>query len=153
MCSCASARWLWQHTIHLFPPQKDTKMVWIWTRFLHTWFEFSVFDLLEVFWCANCIHNSELNLFIGRVQVALVWNSRNENSPNSDKLNALAHVRLSNSLSWFCSYWTISWLTTKMCFFIHLQFLMRKSGSKRKVPLIHSVWANFQTSTSNVSGS
>ncbi|KAI3409022.1 uncharacterized protein J3R85_019902 [Psidium guajava] len=56
----------------------------------------------------------------GRVQVALVWNSRNENSPSSDKLNALA------------------------------RFLWRNSGSKRKVPLIHSVWANFQTSTSNV---
>ncbi|KAL3720401.1 hypothetical protein ACJRO7_005249 [Eucalyptus globulus] len=56
----------------------------------------------------------------GQVQVALVWNSRNENSPNSDKLNALAH------------------------------FLWRNGGSKCKVPFIHSVWANFQTSTSNV---
>ncbi|KAK3410336.1 hypothetical protein EUGRSUZ_J02331 [Eucalyptus grandis] len=56
----------------------------------------------------------------GQVQVALVWNSRNENSPNSDKLNALAH------------------------------FLWQNGGSKCKVPFIHSVWANFQTSTSNV---
>ena len=28
----------------------------------------------------------------GKVQVTLVWNSRNENSPSSDKLNALANV-------------------------------------------------------------
>ena len=30
----------------------------------------------------------------GKVQVTLVWNSRNENSPGSDKLNALVNVSL-----------------------------------------------------------
>ncbi|OWM73989.1 hypothetical protein CDL15_Pgr022260 [Punica granatum] len=56
----------------------------------------------------------------GRVQVSLVWNSRNEKSTNAEKLNELA------------------------------SFLWRNGGSKSKVPLIHSVWANFQTSTNNV---
>ncbi|PIN02010.1 23S rRNA (uracil(1939)-C(5))-methyltransferase [Handroanthus impetiginosus] len=56
----------------------------------------------------------------GKVQVALVWNSRNENSPSFEKLNALAK-----------------------CIWI-------KGGPKREVHLIHSVWANFQTSTNNI---
>ncbi|XP_022895366.1 uncharacterized protein LOC111409563 [Olea europaea var. sylvestris] len=56
----------------------------------------------------------------GKVQVALVWNSRNENSPSSEKLNDLA------------------------------SFLWRNGGTKGKVHLIHSVWANFQTSTNNI---
>ncbi|KAA3479518.1 putative RNA methyltransferase isoform X2 [Gossypium australe] len=56
----------------------------------------------------------------GRVQVALVWNSRNEKSSNSDKLNALAN------------------------------FLWRNGGSRSKLHLVHSVWANFQTSTNNI---
>ncbi|KAH6758589.1 S-adenosyl-L-methionine-dependent methyltransferases superfamily protein [Perilla frutescens var. frutescens] len=56
----------------------------------------------------------------GKLQVALVWNSRNESSPSSEKLNALAN------------------------------YLWRKGGPRREVHLIHSVWANFQTSTSNV---
>ncbi|KAK9271866.1 hypothetical protein L1049_002231 [Liquidambar formosana] len=56
----------------------------------------------------------------GKVQVALVWNSRNENSPSSDKLNALAN------------------------------FLWRNGGRSSKVHLMHSVWANFQTSTNNI---
>ncbi|KAI4375383.1 hypothetical protein MLD38_013261 [Melastoma candidum] len=69
-------------------------------------------------------HNTSLPLSEryqhGRVQVALVWNSRNESSPGSEKLFALAH------------------------------FLWRNGGSKGNVPLIHSVWANFQTSTNNI---
>ncbi|KAF5479804.1 hypothetical protein F2P56_000595, partial [Juglans regia] len=56
----------------------------------------------------------------GKVQVALVWNSRNENSPSSNKLNALA------------------------------TFLWQKGGLKSNAHLIHSVWANFQTSTNNI---
>ncbi|GAV64284.1 Cons_hypoth95 domain-containing protein [Cephalotus follicularis] len=56
----------------------------------------------------------------GKVQVALVWNSRNENSPSSDKLNALA------------------------------SFLWRNGGPRGNIHLIHSVWANFQTSTNNI---
>lgn len=56
----------------------------------------------------------------GKVQVSLVWNSRNENSHSSDKLNALAN------------------------------FLWRKGGPKSNVHLIHSVWANFQTSSNNI---
>ncbi|KAK3033473.1 hypothetical protein RJ639_033077 [Escallonia herrerae] len=60
----------------------------------------------------------------GKVQVALVWNSRSENSPSFDKLNALAKVSQS--------------------------YLWRNGGPTRKVQLIHSVWANFQTSTNNI---
>ncbi|KAL2505380.1 S-adenosyl-L-methionine-dependent methyltransferase superfamily protein [Abeliophyllum distichum] len=56
----------------------------------------------------------------GKVQVALVWNSRNENSPSSEKLNDLAN------------------------------FIWRNGGAKGKVHLIHSIWANFQTSTNNI---
>ncbi|EOY02772.1 S-adenosyl-L-methionine-dependent methyltransferases superfamily protein [Theobroma cacao] len=56
----------------------------------------------------------------GRVQVSLVWNSRNEKSSNSDKLNALAN------------------------------FLWRNGGPRSNLHLIHSVWANFQTSTNNI---
>ncbi|XP_027101935.2 uncharacterized protein [Coffea arabica] len=56
----------------------------------------------------------------GKVQVALVWNSRNENSPSSEKLNALAN------------------------------YLWRNGGRRTKINLIHSVWANFQTSTNNI---
>ncbi|XP_052195142.1 uncharacterized protein LOC127803141 [Diospyros lotus] len=55
----------------------------------------------------------------GRVQVALVWNSRSEKSSSAEKLTALAN------------------------------FLWRYGGPK-KVHLIHSVWANFQTSTNNI---
>ncbi|KAJ7015671.1 hypothetical protein NC653_004851 [Populus alba x Populus x berolinensis] len=54
-----------------------------------------------------------------KVQVSLVWNSRNENSHNFEKLNALAN------------------------------FLWRNGGPKSDVRFIHSVWANFQTSTNN----
>ncbi|CAK7328293.1 unnamed protein product [Dovyalis caffra] len=56
----------------------------------------------------------------GKVQVSLVWNSRNENSHNFEKLNALAH------------------------------FLWRNGGPRSDVRFIHSVWANFQTSTNNI---
>ncbi|KAH1150142.1 hypothetical protein GLYMA_16G057700v4 [Glycine max] len=56
----------------------------------------------------------------GKVQVTLVWNSRNENSPGSDKLNALAN------------------------------FLWKNGGQRSRLHLIHSVWANFQTSTNNI---
>ncbi|OMO92971.1 hypothetical protein COLO4_17186 [Corchorus olitorius] len=56
----------------------------------------------------------------GKVQVALVWNSRNEKSSNSEKLNDLAN------------------------------FLWRNGGPRSNPHLIHSVWANFQTSTNNI---
>ncbi|KAK9061670.1 hypothetical protein SSX86_018853 [Deinandra increscens subsp. villosa] len=56
----------------------------------------------------------------GRVQVSLVWNSRSETSASAEKLNNLA------------------------------TFLWRNGGPNSKVHLIHSVWANFQTSTNNV---
>ncbi|KAI4350523.1 hypothetical protein L6164_004972 [Bauhinia variegata] len=56
----------------------------------------------------------------GQVQITLVWNSRNENSSGSDKLNALAN------------------------------FLWRNGGPRSNFHLVHSVWANFQTSTSNI---
>ncbi|GKD88427.1 uncharacterized RNA methyltransferase [Tanacetum coccineum] len=57
----------------------------------------------------------------GRVQVSLVWNARSETSASAEKLNDLA------------------------------TFLWRNGGPNSKVHLIHSVWANFQTSTNNVS--
>ncbi|CAA7398467.1 unnamed protein product [Spirodela intermedia] len=56
----------------------------------------------------------------GKVQVTLVWNSRNEQSPGSEKLKALS------------------------------DFLWRNGGPGSAVHLIHSVWTNFQTSSSNV---
>nr|XP_043632464.1 uncharacterized RNA methyltransferase pc1998 [Erigeron canadensis] len=56
----------------------------------------------------------------GRVQVSLVWNSRSETSASADKLNDLA------------------------------TFLWRNGGPNSKAHLVHSVWANFQTSTNNV---
>jgi tRNA/tmRNA/rRNA uracil-C5-methylase (TrmA/RlmC/RlmD family) len=56
----------------------------------------------------------------GKVQVSLVWNSRNERSHNADKLQALS------------------------------TYLWRKGGPNSKFHLIHSVWANFQTSTNNI---
>ncbi|KAK2360020.1 hypothetical protein P8452_64114 [Trifolium repens] len=69
-------------------------------------------------------HNTSLpaaqRYMSGKVQVTLVWNSRNENSPGSEKLNALAN------------------------------FLWKKGGPRSKLHLIHSVWANFQTSEKNI---
>ncbi|KMT10898.1 hypothetical protein BVRB_5g113120 isoform B [Beta vulgaris subsp. vulgaris] len=56
----------------------------------------------------------------GKVQVSLVWNSRSETSPSFEKLNSLAN------------------------------FLWTKGGQKGKVHIIHSVWANFQTSKNNI---
>ncbi|XP_030484556.2 uncharacterized protein LOC115701010 [Cannabis sativa] len=56
----------------------------------------------------------------GKVQVSLVWNSRNETSHNSQKLHALTN------------------------------FLWKKGGRWNNNHLIHSVWANFQTSTNNI---
>ncbi|CAL9065323.1 unnamed protein product [Musa banksii] len=56
----------------------------------------------------------------GKVQISLVWNSRNEHSENHEKLNALSN------------------------------FLWRNGGARSSNYLIHSIWANFQTSNSNV---
>ncbi|KAF1883713.1 hypothetical protein Lal_00012630 [Lupinus albus] len=56
----------------------------------------------------------------GKVQITLVWNSRNENSASSDKLNSLAN------------------------------FLWKNGGPRSRLHLVHSVWANFQTSTNNI---
>ncbi|XP_043703782.1 uncharacterized RNA methyltransferase pc1998 isoform X2 [Telopea speciosissima] len=56
----------------------------------------------------------------GKVQVSLVWNSRNEKSSSSEKLNAL------------------------------VDFLWRNGGPRSNLHLIHSVWVNFQTSTNNI---
>ncbi|MCH97396.1 methyltransferase small domain protein, partial [Trifolium medium] len=68
-------------------------------------------------------HNTSLpaaqRYMTGKVQVTLVWNSRNENSAGSEKLNALAN------------------------------FLWKKGGPRSRLHLIHSVWANFQTSEKN----
>ncbi|KAJ6799835.1 uncharacterized protein M6B38_141760 [Iris pallida] len=56
----------------------------------------------------------------GKVQIALVWNSRTEHSQSSDKLNALSN------------------------------FLWENGGLSSNTHLIHSIWVNFQTSTSNI---
>lgn len=56
----------------------------------------------------------------GKVQVALVWNARSEQSSSGALLTSLA------------------------------QFLWRKGGSKSAFPILHSIWANFQTSRANV---
>lgn len=56
----------------------------------------------------------------GKVQVTLVWNSRSENSYGTEKLIALAN------------------------------FLWRNGGPRSNTHLIHSVWANFQTSMNNI---
>ncbi|KAF9603023.1 hypothetical protein IFM89_033650 [Coptis chinensis] len=56
----------------------------------------------------------------GKVQASLVWNSRNGNSPSSEKLNALAN------------------------------FLWRNGGPRSSFHIVHSVWVNFQTSSNNI---
>lgn len=56
----------------------------------------------------------------GKVQVSLVWNSRSEDSPSAERLNSLA------------------------------KFLWARGGPRSSVHLIHSVWANFQTSSNNI---
>lgn len=56
----------------------------------------------------------------GKVQVVLVWNDRSEQSSRAAQLNALS------------------------------EFLWKKGGVKNTNPLIHSVWANFQTSRTNI---
>uniref|UniRef100_M8C8E9 Methyltransferase small domain-containing protein n=1 Tax=Aegilops tauschii TaxID=37682 RepID=M8C8E9_AEGTA len=55
-----------------------------------------------------------------RVQVSLVWNSRDERSKNSEKLSLLQ------------------------------EFLWTNGGPRSNLHVIHSIWANFQTSTSNI---
>lgn len=56
----------------------------------------------------------------GKVQVSLVWNSRSETSPSFEKLDSLA------------------------------KFLWTNGGSRCNIHLLHSVWANFQTSKNNI---
>lgn len=56
----------------------------------------------------------------GKVQVSLVWNSRDERSQNAEKLTSI------------------------------IEYLWTNGGPKSSVHLIHSIWANFQTSTSNI---
>ncbi|XP_039120895.1 uncharacterized RNA methyltransferase pc1998 [Dioscorea cayenensis subsp. rotundata] len=56
----------------------------------------------------------------GKVQVSLVWNSRNEQSQNAEKLNSL------------------------------MEFLWKNGGPNSNAHLIHSIWVNFQTSSTNI---
>ncbi|GMH15029.1 hypothetical protein Nepgr_016870 [Nepenthes gracilis] len=56
----------------------------------------------------------------GKVQLTLIWNTRSESSPSFQKLDALAN------------------------------YMWRNGGPRCKPHLIHSVWANFQTSTNNI---
>ncbi|KAH7440508.1 hypothetical protein KP509_04G110700 [Ceratopteris richardii] len=56
----------------------------------------------------------------GRVQVVLVWNDRSEQSISGARLIALS------------------------------QFLWQKGGAKSVNPLFHSIWANFQTTHTNI---
>lgn len=80
-------RWPWRLTIRLFLPQRDIKMVGIFC--FRDWIFFQTvlsYKIIEIF---------ELIAYMyvpGKVQVSLVWNSRNENSHNFEKLNALANV-------------------------------------------------------------
>ncbi|MCO5558672.1 hypothetical protein L7F22_012258 [Adiantum nelumboides] len=61
-----------------------------------------------------------LCLLSGKVQVVLVWNDRSEQSSSSARLKALS------------------------------EFLWNKGGRKGADSIIHSVWANFQTSRTNI---
>lgn len=130
-------RWLFRRTVHHFVPQRDTKMVWQFSFFF-------VVSLIKWDWKKICW---VLILVSGKVQVSLVWNSRNEKSHNADKLQALSSV----SFSWFLSLVSLNCSAGFTYFVSHLQFLWRKGGPNCKFHLIHSVWANFQTSTNNVS--
>eukprot|EP00850_Spirogloea_muscicola_P004222 SM000018S03587 [mRNA] locus=s18:94827:100135:- [translate_table: standard] len=56
----------------------------------------------------------------GKVQVSLVWNARDEKAPEAETLLPAAEA------------------------------LWRAGGPRSRRPLLHSVWANFQTSKSNV---
>ncbi|KAI5055006.1 hypothetical protein GOP47_0030151 [Adiantum capillus-veneris] len=56
----------------------------------------------------------------GKVQVVLVWNDRSEQSSTAAHLKDLS------------------------------EFLWNKGGAKSENPMIHSVWANFQTSRTNI---
>lgn len=56
----------------------------------------------------------------GTVQISLVWNARDEDSVQDDKLRKMAEM------------------------------LWRRGNPKTITPILHSVWANFQTSRSNV---
>jgi hypothetical protein len=56
----------------------------------------------------------------GKVQVSLVWNARDEDSIQADRLNKMAEL------------------------------LWRWGNPKSANPILHSVWANFQTSRTNI---
>ncbi|KAF3337167.1 RNA methyltransferase [Carex littledalei] len=68
-------------------------------------------------------HNTSLPLAErysqGKVQLTLVWNSQDEQSPNSKKLSELSN------------------------------FLWKNGGPRCGMHLIHSIWVNFQTSNTN----
>lgn len=88
--------------------------------------------------------------FLGKVQITLVWNSRNEKSPSSDKLESLAKVTTTLILFFGCNSFAF-FLFEISSLHYNLQFLWRNGGSRSREHYIHSVWANFQTSTNNVS--
>ncbi|XP_024387469.1 uncharacterized protein [Physcomitrium patens] len=56
----------------------------------------------------------------GKVQISLVWNARDSDSVQDDKLRKMAEM------------------------------IWRRGNSKADLPIVHSVWANFQTSRTNV---
>lgn len=101
-------RWQWPRIIHRFLLMKDIEMVihisillFFFTFMCHLFFSFMFFS-----W----------HILPGKVQVALVWNSRNENSHNSAQLNALSNVRTST-----CTVSSYFWL---LLLFIHLRLIV-----------------------------
>lgn len=106
-------RWLWQHTIQHFRLLKDIEMVVL--SNLYCFFSWKIFSFFPNIFRQMRVRVESI-LIPGRVQVALVWNSRNEKSSNSDKLNALANV---SSSSWFL-YPYILVLTFNVLFDVYL---------------------------------
>ena len=116
-------RWLLRRTVHHFVPQRDTKMVWQFSFFF-------VVSLIKWDWKKICW---VLILVSGKVQVSLVWNSRNEKSHNADKLQALSSV----SFSWFLSLVPLNCSAG----FSLISFLICSSCGERVDPIASFTWS------------
>lgn len=103
------------------------------------------------------------------MQISLVWNARDEDSVQSEKLHKMAEVIQDSNYGSQCpSHNNIILKPILLCilsvlqvasssqelFFISplspFQMLWRKGNPKSVTPILHSVWANFQTSKTNV---
>jgi hypothetical protein len=89
------SRWLWQHTTHLFQLIKDMSKVSLILQLFICWMLFSSISMAKV------IEKSHYHS--GRVQVSLVWNSRDERSQNAEKLTLLIEVSCWNLKLQFCN--------------------------------------------------